>query len=129
MPEDKLPPEPPEGEPDSPGNRGFVAEAVRKAVLTTVGALFLTEEGARKLAREWKLPKDVAGYVVSQAQGAKDEILRVVGQEVRRFFESETFRREVAKLISSMSIEVHAEIRVKEAKGKTETRATVRPRF
>ncbi len=129
MPEDKLPPEPPEEEPESPASRGFVAEAVRKAVLTTVGALFLTEEGARKLAREWKLPKDVAGYVVSQAQGAKDEILRVVGQEVRRFFESETFRREVAKLISSMSIEVHAEIRVKEAKGKTETRATVRPRF
>ncbi len=114
---------------ESVGGRGFVAEAVRKAVLTTVGALFLTEEGARKLAREWKLPKDVASYVVSQAQGAKDEILRVVTQEIRRFFESETFRREFMKLIGSMSVEVKAEIRLKEAKGKPEVRASVRPRF
>ncbi len=104
--------EPPEG---GPAARSFVAEAVRKAVLTGVGALFLTEEGARKLAREWKLPKDLAGYVVAQAQGAKDEVLRIVSQEVRRFFESEAFRREVTKLIGSMAIEVKAEIRFKEA--------------
>ena len=117
---EEKPPEQIGGEPEAeeaeaPGARSFVAEAVRKAVLTGVGALFLTEEGARKLAREWKLPKDLASYIVSQAQGAKDEILRVVSQEVRRFFESEAFRREVAKLIGSMAIEVKAEIRFKEA--------------
>ncbi len=95
--------------------RSFVAEAVRKALLTGVGAFFLTEEGARRLAREWKLPKDLAGYIVSQAQGAKDEILRVVSQEIRRFFESEAFRQEVLKLIGSMALEVKAEIRFKEA--------------
>jgi hypothetical protein len=95
--------------------RSFVAEAVRKAVLTGVGALFLTEEGARKLAREWKLPKELAGYVVAQAQGAKDEVLRLVAQEVRRFLESEAFRREVKDLIGSMSVEVKAEIRFKDS--------------
>jgi hypothetical protein len=117
----------PEGGPGTRG--GFVAEAVRKAVLTGVGALFLTEEGARKLAREWKLPKDLAGYVVAQAQGAKDEVLRIVSQEVRRFFESEAFRREVMKLIGSMAIEVKAEIRFKEAqKGKSAPSARHRAR-
>ncbi len=82
---------------DDPGapRLGFIADVVRKAVLTGVGALFLTEEGAKKLAREWKLPKELAGYLVSQAAGAKDEILRVVGTEMRRFFESEAFRREI----------------------------------
>jgi hypothetical protein len=110
------------------GSRGFVAEAVRKAVLTTMGALFLTEEGARKLAREWKLPKELATYVVSQAQGAKEEILRVVGQEVRRFFESEAFRRELARLASSLVLEVKAEIRLRDAKGKPEIRSSVKPR-
>ncbi len=111
------------------GARSFVAEAVRKAVLAGVGALFLTEEGARKLAREWKLPKDLASYVVSQAQGAKDEILRVVSAEVRRFFESEAFRRELMKLIGSMAIEVKAEIHLKEApRGKGATHASVRVR-
>ncbi len=118
----------PPGEPGAPA-RGFVAEAVRKAVLTGIGAFFLTEEGARKLAREWKLPKDVASYVVGQAQGAKDEILRIVGQEVRRFFESAAFRREVMKLIGSMSIEITAEVRLKEAPAKGRSHVSVKPRF
>ncbi len=125
------PTDPPGAEPgaaDPAAARGFVAEAVRKAVLTTMGALFLPEEGARRLTREWKLPKELATYLVSQAHGARDEILRVVGQEVRRFFESEAFRREVSRLASSVVLEVKAEIRLKDAKGRPEIRSSVKPR-
>jgi hypothetical protein len=104
-----------QGPPSGAGTVGFLADVVRKTVLTGMGALFLTEEGARKLAREWKLPKELAGFLVQQAHGAKDEVLRVVGQEIRRFFESETFRRELLKLLEGMSVEVKAEIRLKEA--------------
>ena len=112
------PADPAAGEPDDSEStsRSFVTDAVRKAVLTGLGAVFLTEEGARKLAREWKLPKEIVGYVVSQAGGAKDEIVRVVGEEVRKFFESESLRREFLRALSSMSIEVHAEIRLKPSK-------------
>ena len=98
---------------DGPGTVGFVADVVRKAVLTGVGALFLTEEGARKVAREWKLPKDLATYLVSQASGAKDEVLRVLGQELRRLLDSETFRKEILKSVENMTIEIHAEMRLK----------------
>lgn len=104
------------GDAGDAGARGFVADAVRKAVLTGLGAVFLTEEGARKLARDWKLPKEIAGYVAGQAGGAKDEILRVVSEEVRKFFESEALRREFLRLVSSMSIEVHAEIKLTPSK-------------
>jgi hypothetical protein len=134
--DDKLPPDesdlPPESEASA---RGFVADAVRKAVMTGLGAVFLTEEGARKLAREWKLPKEIVGYVVNQAGGAKDEIVRVVGEEVRKFFESEALRREFLRALSSMSIEVHAEVRLKPAPtGDSaavvpEVKAAVKPRL
>jgi hypothetical protein len=99
--------------PGGPGTVGFVADVVRKAVLTGVGALFLTEEGARKVAREWKLPKDLATYLVSQASGARDEVLRVVGQELRRLLDSETFRKEILKSVENMTVEIHAEMRLK----------------
>ncbi len=112
-----LPGEPMPGGAGEGGARAFVADAVRKAVLTGLGAVFLTEEGARKLAREWKLPKEIVGYVTSQAGGAKDEIVRVVTEEIRKFFESEALRREFLRLVSSMSIEVTAEIRLKPARG------------
>jgi hypothetical protein len=115
-PDDTFPPDAGSPEPPgSPGTVGFVADVVRKAVLTGVGALFLTEEGARKVAREWKLPKELASYLVGQAQGARDEVLGVVAREMRRFLESEVFRRELFHLLESMTLEVQAEIRLKEA--------------
>jgi hypothetical protein len=121
MADDRSPPDDPEDIDDLGGDQGsrkFVADAVRKAFLTGIGALFLTEEGARKLAREWKLPKEVLGFVTSQASGMKDEVTRVVSDEVRKFFQSETMRQEFLKLLTSMSIEVSAEIRLKDARGK-----------
>ncbi len=112
---------PPEGEAATPpaeaGARAFVTDAVRKAVLTGLGAVFLTEEGARKLARDWKLPKEIVGFVTAQAGSAKDEIVRTVSEEVRKFFESEALRREFLRLLSSMAIEIHAEVRLTPAKG------------
>jgi hypothetical protein len=134
MPDDRSnPPDAPEDLDELGGDqssRTFVADAVRKAFLTGVGALFLTEEGARKLAREWKLPKDVLGYVTSQATGMKDEVMRVVSDEVRKFFQSETMRQEFLKVLSQMSIEVNAEIRLKDLRGKVKPvvqRVSVKP--
>ncbi len=115
------------------GTRRFVTDTVRKAFLAGVGALFMTEEGARRLAREWKLPKDVLNFVTAQASGAKDEVLRIMTEEMRKFFQSEALRREFVKLLGSMSLEVHAEIRLKDAGGgKVKTHvhmAIVKPRL
>ncbi|HYG70039.1 MAG TPA: hypothetical protein VD838_20355, partial [Anaeromyxobacteraceae bacterium] len=56
---------------------------------------------------------------------------RVFSDEVRRFLESEGVRREFWKALSSMAIEIRAEIRVKPAAEggapRPEVRATVRP--
>ncbi len=112
------------------GGRNLVADAVRKAVLAGVGALFLTEEGARKIAREWKLPKELIGYVAQQAQGAKAEILRIVGDEIRRFLESEAVRREFVRALTGVTVELSAEIRLRDTGGRVrpQVKAQVRPR-
>lgn len=121
----------PSDETSEGGTRRFVSETVRKAVLTGLGAVFLTEEGARKAAREWKLPKEIVSYISAQAGGARDEIVRVVSEEVRKFFESDALRKEFLRLLSSMSLEVHAEIRFKPDKGGVSPElkvTTVKPR-
>jgi len=117
--------------PAGAGVGGALQDTLRKALLAGMGALFLTEEGARRLAREWKLPKELIGYLGQQASGAKDEILRVFSDEVRRFFESEAVRREFTRALSAMVVEVKAEIRVRPAEDgspKPEVKAEVRAR-
>ncbi len=113
------------------GARGLIAEGVRKALLAGVGAFFLTEEGARRLARDWKLPKDLANFIGQQAQGAKDEILRLFSDEIRRFLESENVRRDFLKALADHSIEIRAEIRFRpagEGPPRPEVTAEVKPK-
>jgi len=100
-------------EPEREGSRaGFVPEFVRKVAVAGLGALFMTEEGIRSLAGQLKLPKEVLGYILGQAEKTKDEVGRVVSEELRRFLQSEKLRDELLKVVSGMTIEVKAQIRL-----------------
>ena len=73
-----------------PGDRnarqgGFVPEFVKKVAVAGLGALFMTEEGIRSLAGQLKLPKELLGFIVSQAEKTKDEVGRVMSEEIRRW--------------------------------------------
>jgi hypothetical protein len=77
-----------------------------------MGALFMTEEGIRSLAGQLKLPKEVLHFILSQAERTKDEVGRVVSEELRRFLQSEKLREEFVKLLSGMTVEIKAEVRL-----------------
>ena len=94
------------------GRLGFVPELVRRAAVAGLGALFMTEEGIRSLAGQLKLPKELLGFVVSQAEKTKDDIGRIVTDEVRRFLQSEKLRQEFLKLLTGMTIEIDAKVRL-----------------
>ncbi|MBM7116321.1 hypothetical protein [Archangium primigenium] len=96
----------------SDGRAGFVPEFMRKVAVAGLGALFMTEEGLRAMAGQLKLPKEVLGYILGQAEKTKDEVGRVVSEELRRFLQSEKLRDEVLKLLSGMTVEVKAQIRL-----------------
>ena len=97
----------------TPGSvRAGVSEFVRKLALTGLGAVFMTEEGIRNLAGQLKLPKEVLGYILSQADKTKQDVTRTVTEEVRRFLQSEKLRAEFLKLMQGMTVEVKAQIRL-----------------
>jgi hypothetical protein len=94
------------------GRAGFVPEFVRKVAVAGLGAIFMTEEGIRNLAGQLKLPKEVLGFILSQAEKTKDEVGRVLAEELRRFLQSPKLREEFLKLMSGMTVEVKAQIRL-----------------
>jgi hypothetical protein len=87
----------------------LVPELVKKTFSAGMGAVFSTEEGIRKLARE-NLP-EVAGYLASSADGAKDKVFEVIARETREFLSNLNLTEEVAKLLTTLSFEIKTEIR------------------
>lgn len=100
----------PRGDDDA---RGGVGDLFRKAVLAGMGAVFMTEEGIRKTVSELRLPKEAIGYVAGQAERTREEVSRVLRKEVRRFLNSERFMNEITRLLSNVTLEIKAEVRVR----------------
>ncbi len=88
----------------------LVPELVKKTFTAGMGAVFSTEEGIRKIAREVSLP-DVAGYVASTGAGAKDQVFEVIARETRDFLANLNLTEEIAKILTTLSFEIKTEIR------------------
>jgi len=90
---------------------GLVPDLLKRTFYAGLGAVFTTEEGIRRLANEFSLPKEVASYLVQQAQTTKDELFRILAAELRGFLESLNLNEELQRLLTSLSFEIKTEIR------------------
>ncbi len=89
----------------------FIPDLVKKTFYAGLGAVFTTEEGIRKIAQEFSLPKDVANYLISSAQTTKDELFKIVAREMREFLQGLNLNQEMQKLLTQLSFEIKTEIR------------------
>jgi len=88
----------------------LVPELVKKTFSAGMGAAFSAEEGIRKIAREVSLP-DVAGYITSSADGAKDKVWEIIARETREFLSNLNLTEEIAKILTTLSFEIKTEVR------------------
>lgn len=96
-----------------------ISDMFRKAAVTGLGAAIMTEEGVRGLLRDLNLPesaKNVIGAAINQAgrqaERRKKEVRRIVGDEVRRLLDSPALKREIAKALGEMAIEMTVRIQL-----------------
>jgi hypothetical protein len=92
----------------------LVPDLVRRTFTAGLGAVFSTEEGVRKIAKELQLPSmagNVAGYIGDTADNAKDKVLEVVAREVREFLSHVNLTDEITRLLTTLSFEIKTEIR------------------
>jgi hypothetical protein len=90
----------------------LVPDLVKKTFAAGMGAVFTTEEGIRRVvggARD-SLP-EVAGYLASSADGAKDKVFEIIARETREFLSNLNLTEEVAKILTTLSFEIKTEIR------------------
>jgi hypothetical protein len=87
----------------------LVPELVKKTFAAGMGAVFQTEEGIRRLARE-NLP-DVVGYAANATSDAKDKVWEIIALQTREFLSNLNLTEEIAKLLTTLSFEIKTEVR------------------
>ncbi len=88
-----------------------IADYLKRAVLAGVGAVFMTEEGVRSFLADLKLPKQTAQFVLNQVAKTKEDLFRVVTNEVRAFLEGTRLSEELRKVLTSISLEISTKVR------------------
>jgi len=106
-----------------------VSDAVRKAVGSGIRSMLSSEEWVRSTVRE-ALPKELVQYMKRQADSARDEVVRLIGVQTKRFIEGIDIGSEVQKILTSLSFEIKTEIRFipNDQKVKPDVKVAVRTR-
>ena len=103
---------------DDSNIKSQISEAMKKVVLTGVGTIFLTEETVRNYLGELKLPKELWGGFLENANKTKQEFLSAFAKEAAQVLSHIDLVAEVNKVLEShkmkLSIEVSFEKKKKE---------------
>jgi hypothetical protein len=91
---------------------GLVPEVVRKTINAGVGSVSSSEE-LRAMLADRQLPKEVVSFLLGQVDATKREVTRIIGREVRIFLEDLDLGGELAKILTSLALELRMEVRFK----------------
>ncbi|MBI5509195.1 MAG: hypothetical protein HY903_10615 [Deltaproteobacteria bacterium] len=101
---------------DEPRASGL-SDSLRKAFVSGVSALFMTEEGIRSALSEMRLPKEALTYLAQQTDRTRKELFRAVSAEVKGFLKGVDLSGAVRKALMGLKVQVRAEVRFVDAGG------------
>lgn len=90
---------------------GILPESIRKALVSGISAVFMTEEGIRNMLSDMRLPKDAMAYLVQQTERTRKELFRVISHELQGFLKNADLNREVRKALRGLKVQIRAEVR------------------
>ena len=107
---------------DQAGDKGgFTAKVLgdlaRKALMTGIGAVFMSEDSVRTQLSEMKLPKEAMGAVINTADKTKKEIIDVIARETRAFLSRLEVEQMVGRILVGTTIEINTRIRIMPKEG------------
>ena len=90
---------------------GLLSESVRKALVSGLSLLFMTEEGIRSALGDMRLPKDALNFILQQTERTRHEMYRAVTDELKSFLRTVDVPGELRKTLAGLTVDVRAQIK------------------
>lgn len=101
---------------DGGRERGFATKVIgdlaKRALMTGIGAVFMSEESLKNQLSDMKLPKEAMNYVVGQADRTKKEIVNAIARETREFLSKLEMDKVLARVLAGTTIEIQTRIKI-----------------
>lgn len=108
---DEIPDDPEEAWEVLEALEGIMPDILKRTIAAGVGSISTSEERIREMLAEQKLPREVVAYMLKQADSTKREFIRVLSREIREFLEDVDLGGEVAKILTTLSLEARIQVR------------------
>jgi hypothetical protein len=92
---------------------GVIPDLLKRAVELGVEKATEAPDNLKEFVGGMKVPKEIAGYLLSQIDETKNGLFRVVAKEVRDFLEHTNFSGELQKMLTTVQFEINTTIRFK----------------
>ncbi len=93
------------------GTKGL-SDLFRRALMTGIGSVFMTEDMIRRTLSDMKMPKEAVAYVVSQADKTKKDLVSALARELRHFLDGLELQELISKSFENKTFEIHTTIKV-----------------
>jgi hypothetical protein len=112
----------PDRDSDPPRRRleGVIPELIKRAVELGVEKASEAPDTVKQFVHDLKIPKEIAGYILSQVEETKNGLFRVVAKEMRDFLDHANLSGEMQKLLTTVQFEVSTTIRFRPNDGKAD---------
>jgi hypothetical protein len=112
----------PDRDSDPPRRRleGVIPELIKRAVELGVEKASEAPDTVKQFVHDLKIPKEIAGYILSQVEETKNGLFRVVAKEMRDFLDHANLSGEMQKLLTTVQFEVSTTIRFRPNDGKSD---------
>jgi hypothetical protein len=91
--------------------RGLLPDSIKRALVTGLSAVMVTEEGIRSALGDMRLPKEALSSILQQAEKSRKEMLGAVLEDARGMLSNIDITRELRKALTGLKLEVKAEMR------------------
>ncbi len=92
-----------------------IPDLFKRALMTGIGTVFMTEEGIKNALSDLKMPKEAYGYVVSQAERTKRELIATIARELRGFLDNLELDELMRRSLEDTTFEINTTITIRRA--------------
>jgi hypothetical protein len=88
----------------------LIPDVLKKAIVLGVSGEFFSEETIRKMLSEIQMPSDLVQYIIQQTSKSKNELIRIIAEEIRNVIVQAQIGEQIKKFIKGFKINIKLEV-------------------